>query len=90
MLEGQKTESLFDYSNVIADNDRSESARQTVESCTRQLKISISYYVEPEQNIAYARNKAVENAKGDFIGFIDDDEFPIEQWLLNHYKAENF
>jgi len=90
MLEGQKTESLFDYSNVIADNDRSESARQTVESCTRQLKISISYYVEPEQNIAHARNKAVENAKGDFIGFIDDDEFPIEQWLLNHYKAENF
>ncbi|OEU83889.1 MAG: hypothetical protein BA865_10380 [Desulfobacterales bacterium S5133MH4] len=88
-LEEQKTEGLFDYSIVIVDNDRSESARQTAESCARQSKISISYYVEPEQNIALARNKAVENAKGDFIGLIDDDEFPVEEWLLNLYKAVN-
>ncbi len=88
-LEVQQSEGLFDYSVVIVDNDRSESARQTVESFSRQSKISISYYVEPEQNIARARNKAIENAKGDFIGFIDDDEFPIQQWLLNLYKAVN-
>lgn len=88
-LEEQQTEGLFDYSIVIVDNDRSESARQTVESCTRQSKTSISYYVEPEQNIALARNKAIENAKGDFIGFIDDDEFPSNTWLLNLYTAFN-
>ena len=86
-LEEQKSEGLFEYSIVIVDNDRFESARQTAESCARQTKISISYYVEPEQNIALARNKAIENAKGDFIGFIDDDEFPVEQWLVNLYKA---
>lgn len=88
-LEEQKTEGLFDYSIVIVDNDRSESARQISESSARQLKVSICYYVEPEQNIALARNKAIENAKGDFIGFIDDDEFPVEEWLLNFYKAVN-
>jgi len=88
-LEEQETETLFDYSIVVVDNDRSESARQTAEFCCRQSKVSISYYVEPKQNIALARNKAIENAKGDFIGFIDDDEFPIEQWLLNLYKAVN-
>lgn len=86
-LEEQETESLFDYSIVIVDNDRLESAREIAESIAQQSKISISYYAEPEQNIALARNKAVENAKGDLLGFIDDDEFPGEQWLLNLYKA---
>lgn len=86
-LEEQETADLFDYSIAIVDNDRSESARQTAKSCARQSKIPISYNVEPEQNIALARNKAIENAKGDFIGFIDDDEFPGQYWLLNLYKA---
>ena len=86
-LEEQETEGLFNYSIVIVDNDRSESARQTVESCARQSKISISYYVEPEQNIALARNMAVENTRGDFIAFIDDDEVPSGSWLINLYKA---
>ncbi len=88
-LEEQETKGLFDYSIVIVDNDSSESARQTVASYARQSKISIGYYVQPEQNIALARNKAVENATGDFVAFIDDDEFPVEQWLLNLYKAVN-
>ena len=86
-LEEQVTESLFEYSIVIVDNDRSESARQTVESLTRQSKVLISYYVEPVQNIALARNKAVENARGDFIAFIDDDEIPVSDWLWNLYTA---
>ena len=88
-LEEQETEGLFDYSIVIVDNDRFESARQTVESCAWQSKISISYYVEPEQNIALARNKAVKNANGDFMGFIDDDEYPSNKWLLKLYTAFN-
>ena len=86
-LEKQETEGLFDYSIVIVDNDRSESARQTTESFSRSSKISISYYVEPEQNIALARNEAVANAKGEFVAFIDDDEAPTRSWLLNLFKA---
>jgi len=89
MLKEQETEGLFDYSIVIVDNDKFESARQTAESRARQSKIAISYNVEPEQNIALARNKATENAQGDFIGLIDDDEFPDLRWLLNLYKAMN-
>lgn len=88
-LEKQETKGLFEYSIVIVDNDRFESARQTAEFCARQSNISISYYVEPEQNIALARNKAVENAKGDFMGFIDDDEHPSNTWLLKLYTAFN-
>lgn len=88
-LETQKTEDLFDYSIVIVDNDKHKSAYKTVSDYISQSQIAISYDVEPEQNIALARNKAITNAKGDYFAFIDDDEFPNEQWLLNLYKAIN-
>jgi hypothetical protein len=35
-LEGQVTEGLFEYSIVILDNERSESARQSAELCDRK------------------------------------------------------
>ena len=34
-----------------------------------------------------ARNRAIENAAGDSIVFIDDDEFPTKGWLLTLFKA---
>lgn len=88
-LENQATDGLFDYSIVIVDNDYRESARQVIELYSQKSKLRIKYFVEPEQNIAMARNKAVHNSKGDYIGFIDDDEFPPENWLLNLYLAMN-
>lgn len=87
-LEQQETEGLFDYSVVVVDNDVSESARLTVESFARRASVPVGYHVEPQQNIARARNKAVENAKGDYIAFIDDDEFPDRTWLLKLYKTQ--
>lgn len=86
-LEEQETGDLLEYSIVIVDNDKSESARKTVESFSRKSKVSIGYYVEPEQNIALARNKTVANARGEFIAFIDDDEVPSGEWLMNLYKV---
>ena len=86
-LEKQETHNLFDYSVTVVDNDKLESARQTIASVVIQSGIQITYAVEKEQNIALARNKAVQNATGDFIAFIDDDEFPERDWLLNLYKA---
>ncbi len=87
-LEQQETNGLFDYSAVVVDNDVAESARNTVESFAKQSDLAISYHVQPEQNIALARNKAVENAKGDYIAFIDDDEFPDKKWLQKLCEAQ--
>src|SRR5438132_472818 len=81
-LAAQETRGLFTYSIVVADNDQSQSAKAVVEDCAARSNISLKYCVEPRQNIALTRNKAVENADGDFVAFIDDDEFPIKGWLL--------
>jgi succinoglycan biosynthesis protein ExoM len=86
-LQAQRTEGLFTYSIVIADNDREHSAKSTVNAYQKTGNVLINYCVEPEVSIALARNKAVHNARGEFIAFIDDDEFPENDWLLKLYKT---
>jgi succinoglycan biosynthesis protein ExoM len=78
---------LFTISVLVVDNDQGESARGVVESFSTLSSIPASYYVEPCQNIALARNKAVAQATGDFIAFIDDDEFPTDRWLHTLFEA---
>ncbi len=86
-LELQKTGALFTYSITIADNDASQSAKEVVLQFRDTSSLEVAYCVEPEQNIALARNKALANAKGDFIAFIDDDELPDTDWLLQLYQT---
>lgn len=86
-LSDQERSERFTFSIVVVDNDRSESAKRVVEDFTKACPIHVTYCVEPRQNIALARNKAVENATGDFVAFIDDDEFPIKRWLLTLFEA---
>ena len=86
-LHDQQTGGVFTYSVVVADNDAAESARQAVAEFSAAARLPVTYCVEPQQNIALARNKAIENATGDWIAFIDDDEFPAPDWLLNLFKT---
>jgi succinoglycan biosynthesis protein ExoM len=86
-LEGQETGGRFSYSISIADNDRSGSARQVADAHALQSKVDIRYDIEPEQNIALARNRTIANSRGDFVALIDDDELPGPDWLLNMHKA---
>ena len=86
-IEQQQTNGLFDISVVIVDNVKLKTAYKTISKYAIKSRIKINYFVEPEQNIAMARNKTIEHSTGDYIGFIDDDEFPDDRWLLNLYQA---
>ena len=82
-LARQETDGSFTYSVVVADNDHAQSAKHVVETFDAASPIRAVYCIEPEQNIARARNKTLEHAQGDYIAFIDDDEFPSKAWLKN-------
>ena len=86
-LQNQETQDLFDYSIVIVDNDHEKSAHAVVENIQKKNTIDIKYLNESQKNIAIARNMAVTHAHGEFIAFIDDDEFPQTDWLLNLYQT---
>ncbi|HEU0119609.1 MAG TPA: glycosyltransferase family 2 protein [Bryobacteraceae bacterium] len=86
-LVEQVDRGAFSYSVVIADNDQGESARAVVTELSPVAPFKVEYCVEPRQNIALVRNKAVAAARGEYIAFIDDDEYPGPQWLLRLWTA---
>jgi succinoglycan biosynthesis protein ExoM len=83
----QETCELFTYEIIVVDNDRVRSAEAFVTKFAAASVIPVTYCHEPEQSICLARNRAIANAAGDLIAFIDDDEFPDRRWLQMLYLA---
>jgi len=87
-LAAQETEGEFTYSVVVADNDERRSAEAVAgRAAAAAPHMPVTYCVEPRRNIAMTRNKAIEHATGDFIAFIDDDEWPTPRWLLTLFTV---
>ncbi|BDQ02771.1 glycosyltransferase [Ignavibacterium sp.] len=72
---------------IIVDNDKDRSAENVVQKFKTLTNFQVSYFVQPIKNISITRNKALENAKGNLIAFIDDDETADEKWLYNLYNC---
>lgn len=81
-----KTANLFTYSVVLVDNDELQSGKDVAVNARKQTGLCVDYDMEPERSISLARNRCVRNAHGELIAFIDDDEFPDQDWLLNHFR----
>jgi succinoglycan biosynthesis protein ExoM len=88
-LAGQETEGLFTHSVVVADNDPARSAEATIAETNLPSTLQVKYCVEPTRGIAAVRNRVIANAEGDYVAFIDDDEFPCRTWLLTLLKTCN-
>lgn len=86
-LAVQRTEGLFSYSLVVLDNDQQGGAREIVNRLAAELRMELAYSIEPERTIPAARNHALRLARGNYIGIIDDDEFPPPDWLLRMYDG---
>jgi succinoglycan biosynthesis protein ExoM len=65
---------------IVVDNDAQESARPVV-AAFQASYTSIEYLTQPQQNIALARNCALDRSQGELIAFIDDDESAPPGWL---------
>lgn len=72
---------------IIVDNDKNGSAKEIVESFKNKTNLEINYLIQPVKNISLTRNIALENAKSDFIAFIDDDEIVDKYWLYHLVKC---
>lgn len=81
-LIDQQTSIPFDI--VVTENDASQGAKAIIEQIALEAKekgIEIRYYCEPEPNISIARNRCVAECRGEFLAFIDDDEWAQPDWL---------
>ncbi|MFC2168343.1 glycosyltransferase family 2 protein [Acidobacteriota bacterium] len=86
-LKLQETGGRFNFSIVVVDNDAAGHAKNTVMRLKEELSLEIEYGIEEEQTIPAARNHALQLARGNYIGIIDDDEFPPPNWLITMFQA---
>lgn len=86
-LDRQETNGLFTYSVVVADNDAARSGEAAVDKMRAEVSVPLKYCVEERRGIARARNRVLANADGEYVALIDDDEFPVKDWLLQMFLA---
>ena len=78
---GQQVPLGIVYEIVVVDNDGARSALPVVTALGLASDPKLRYVTEPVANIANARNRGVQEAKGELIAFIDDDFVVPESWM---------
>ncbi|MBD2464445.1 glycosyltransferase family 2 protein [Oscillatoria sp. FACHB-1407] len=68
---------------LIVDNNSNDDTAQVIADyqANWNYPFALRYCFEPEQGAAFARQRAVREAQGDLIGFLDDDNLPAPDWL---------
>ncbi|MBW4568376.1 MAG: hormogonium polysaccharide biosynthesis glycosyltransferase HpsE [Tolypothrix carrinoi HA7290-LM1] len=72
---------------IVVDNNSTDNTAKVVQTyqANWQCPYPLKYCFEPQQGAAYARKRAVEEAKSKFIGFLDDDNYPVSDWVAKAY-----
>lgn len=85
-LRRQAATESFRWEVVIVDNNSTDSTRHLIERYQRDgLGCPLRYIFEPQQGASFARQRAIAEAKGTWIGFLDDDNIPTESWVHSAY-----
>jgi glucosyl-dolichyl phosphate glucuronosyltransferase len=67
---------------LIVDNNSPDDTRDVVEVFAREAPMAVRYVVEPQLGSSYARNRAIAEARGEYIFFIDDDAIAEPDWAI--------
>ncbi|MBL8279696.1 MAG: glycosyltransferase family 2 protein [Pelomonas sp.] len=76
-----------DLELLVVDNDAGASGREPFEVGTRDWAWPARYIVEPRSGVGFARTRCIEEARGEWIAYIDDDEWPEAGWLAALWEA---
>lgn len=86
-LEALRCPGGIDYEVLVVDNNSTDQTASVVRECRTSLGSRLRYVFEPRQGLSHARNRAIAEARGDIICFIDDDVVVDPGWLTGHMNA---
>jgi len=78
---------------IVLVNNKSTDSTEII--CTqfaeKYPELNFRYFVEHKQGLSHARNRGIDEAKGEIIVFIDDDAFAFNNYLteINRFFLEN-
>lgn len=71
----------LDYEILVIDNNSSDETKDVVEQYRHVWGPRLRYVFEPKQGLSHARNRAMKEAAGDILSYIDDDIKADAYWL---------
>ncbi len=80
-LEKQNIPVGYHLEVIVVDNDPQTTGKASIEKAKLQTNLDLKYFTQPIKNISMTRNKAVKEASGELILFIDDDGVADQNWV---------
>lgn len=86
-LRSQTNTEHLKWEVIVVDNNSNDNTAQIIQNyqATWPQTHQLRYYLETQQGAAFARQRAVEEAQGQYIGFLDDDNVPAIDWVAAAY-----
>ncbi len=87
-LHAQIGTDTFCWEILVVDNNSTDNTDATIAYYQRNWNqlFSLKLVSEPRQGLAFARSRAVREASGQWIAFLDDDTIPGENWVAQAYR----
>lgn len=82
-LKAQTDATAFDWEVLIVDNCSTDNTAEIVQQFQADwpLRGPLRYCLEIQQGAIFARQRAIQEARGEWIGFLDDDNLPRADWV---------
>lgn len=86
-LKSQVDTENISWEVIVIDNNSQDHTAQVVQEYQKSWDqpYPLKYCLETEQGLAIARQRAVEEAEGELVGFLDDDNLATANWVKNAY-----
>lgn len=87
-LKSQICPVSINWEVIVVDNNSTDSTAKVVKSFQQNWlrDVPLRYSFESRQGLGFARQNAIEAAKGQRIGFLDDDNLPADNWVERVYQ----
>ena len=87
-LQSQSQIEQLDWEVLVVDNNSQDNTSQVIKEYQQKWSnfLSLKSVVEKRQGAAFARQRAVEAAQSELVGFLDDDVLPNNNWVAAAYQ----
>ncbi len=87
-LKAQINTESIRWEVIVVDNNSTDNTAKIVRQYQQDWPQAypLKYYFAPEQGAAFARERAIEVAQGEFVGFLDDDNLPTPNWVAEAHR----
>ncbi|NEP62512.1 MAG: glycosyltransferase family 2 protein [Symploca sp. SIO2G7] len=84
----QTTSQDFVWQLIVVDNNSTDITAEIIKAyqVKYQDKCTLIYALETQQGAAFARQKAIQLAQSELVGFLDDDVTPADDWVKSAYE----